>query len=73
MSRNSIEIRYEAGRLELISLRQRQGLLVNGDLIVQHQTLRFYDVITCPNADIKITLRKPLEPLVPPPGASPTE
>lgn len=73
MSRNSIEIRYEDERLELIDLGQRQGLLVNGDPIAKRQTLQFDDVITCPNADVKITLRKPPGPQPSPPGALPTE
>jgi len=59
MSRDSIEIRYEDGQLELFDLGQRSGVLINGDLVAQRQTLQFDDVITCPNADVKITLREP--------------
>ena len=65
MSRKSIEIRHEGGQLELIDLGQRSGVLVNGDLVAQRQTLQFDDVITCPNADVKITLREPPVPVQP--------
>ncbi len=65
MSRNSIEIRHEGKQLELFDLGQRRGVLVNGDLVVERQTLQFDDVITCPNADVKITLRKPPVPVQP--------
>ncbi len=59
MSRRSIEIRNADGQLELIDLGQHSGVLVNGEPLDSQQTLQFDDVITFPNADLKVTLRKP--------------
>ncbi len=61
MSRHSIEIQDTDGQLKLVDLGQHSGVLVNGEPIEEQRTLQFDDVITFPNADLKITLRKPPE------------
>ena len=65
MSRRSIEITGRGGRFEVIDLGQRQGVLVNGTPVAERRLLQFDDVITFPNADVKITLRKPSKPAEP--------
>ena len=62
MSRNSVAIAHDGGRLELEDLGQKQGVQVNGTQIDGRRFLEFDDVITFPNADVKITLKKPVEP-----------
>ena len=55
MSRHSIEIQNADGQLKLVDLGQHSGVLVNGEPFEEQRTLQFDDVITFPNADLKIT------------------
>ena len=61
MSRNSVAIAHANGQLELEDLGQKQGVRVNGTQISGRHVLEFDDVITFPNADVKITPKKPVE------------
>ena len=62
MSRSSVAIAHDGGRLELEDLGQKQGVQVNGTQIDGRRVLEFNDVITFPNADVKITLKRPIDP-----------
>ena len=68
MSRQSIGIAYEDGRFELKDLGQRMGVLVNGTKVEGSRVLEFDDVITFPNADLKIRFTRPA--VSRPPGES---
>jgi len=62
MSRNSVSIIHNKGQLELEDLGQKQGVQVNGTQVDGRHVLEFDDVITFPNADVRITLKKAAEP-----------
>jgi len=62
MSRNSVSIIHNKGQLELEDLGQKQGVQVNGTQVDGRHVLEFDDVITFPNADVRITLKKTAEP-----------
>jgi pSer/pThr/pTyr-binding forkhead associated (FHA) protein len=70
VSRRSVEITRTEDNFELHDLGQRSGVLVNGGKIDGHRILQFDDVITFPNADVKITFRQP--PPEPPESDPPT-
>ena len=70
MSRKSIGIAHDNGKFELHDLGQRMGVFVNGTKVEGSRVLEFDDVITFPNADLKIRFTRPAVPQHPP-GESP--
>ena len=65
MSRKSIGIAHEDGEFELQDLGQRMGVFVNGTKVEGSHVLEFDDVITFPNADLKIRFARPTPPRPP--------
>ncbi len=61
MSRKSIGIAHDDGKFELQDLGQWMGVFVNGARVEGSHALNFDDVITFPNADLKIRFARPAD------------
>jgi hypothetical protein len=48
------------GQFQIEGLGQNRGVMINGSPIESRPAVRFDDIITFPNADIKLTLRRPI-------------
>lgn len=60
MSRKSVVLTLDDESLQIEDLGQHHGVMINGTRLESRQLLRFDDVITFPNADVKITIRRPI-------------
>ena len=60
MSRKSIVLTLDEGRFQIEDLGQHRGVMINGSPLESRQIVRFDDIITFPNADVKLTLRRPI-------------